>query len=210
MNVFKEISFYIIYCCEEMKKDLIKSEKKIPNDENTIRNYLLENYLDNNSFRLQNRMEMFHFMPEAPENYDNDSISYKGRVDIKIVNQNEWFQNGKAAYHVECKRLDGYSNLNKEYVINGIRRFVVNPTHYKSYYNKNFMLGFMVRNIDVPLNIKKIEQIQQKDTQIENLSDFIKNTESSKHIYDCEYRVDNRTIVLKHIFTDVSEGIIKK
>lgn len=204
-NTYNNIFTYILICCQEMTNDLCDIGIKIPNNENKIRNYLLKNYLDDNSFRRKNNMIMFRFMPEVPENYEDDTFDYEGRVDIKIISQNASFEDSDAAYYVECKRLDGYSRLNKEYVENGIKRFVVSPAHYNSYYNRNFMLGFMVKKIDIDGNTKKIELIQESDKNINNLCGLINHGEGSVHTYDCEYSIDGKTIELKHIFTDISQ-----
>lgn len=202
-DIFEKVGNYIWHCCEEMKKDLCNNKKKIPNDENKIRNYLLEIYLDDASNRRRNNMMMFKFIPEVPENYNGDKFSFVGRVDIKIVNQNEWFENGEATYNVECKRLDGNKKLNGEYVKNGVERFVVEPLHYNSYHNKNYMLGFMVKDINIEGNVKKIEKIQDSNVKISNQSGLIKSEEH----YNCRYKVGTRVIELRHMFENFSDVV---
>lgn len=209
-NTYYSLASYIHICCQEMVSDLNVSGKKIPNDENKIRNYFLKNYLEDNSFRRKNNMIMFLFIPEVPENYDEDEFDYEGRVDIKIISQNASFEDSDASFYVECKRLDGYSTLNKEYVKNGIKRFVVSPAHYNSYYNKNFMLGFMVKKVDIDGNVKKIELIQQTDKDINNLSGLIKEGTGSVCTYNCQYLMDGKSIELKHIFADISSNMVIK
>lgn len=209
-NAFEQIGSYILFCCYTMTEDLLTNCKDIPNDENKIRNYLLENYLDDNLVRRQNNMLMFHFESEIPENYDDTSLTYEGRVDIRVVNQNDWFMDGAATYFVECKRLDGNKHLNDEYVQNGIKRFVVSPPHYVSYYDKNFMLGFIVKRVDIDANVKKIELIQQSDNQIQELCGLIKKGAGSVNAYDCKYSMDGKVIELRHMFTDFSDSIRKK
>lgn len=199
-DIFQKVGDYIWYCCEEMKNDSCNNEKKVPNDENKIRNYLLETYLDDTTNRRRNSMMMFKFISEVPENYSNEKFTYAGRVDIKIVNQNEWFENGEATYFVECKRLDGNKKLNDEYVNNGIQRFVVEPLHYSSYYNKNYMLGFIVKNINIAENVKIIEKIQDANVKINNQSSLVQSGEC----YDCKYKVGSRIIELRHMFANFS------
>lgn len=206
-KVFDEISSYIIQCCKQMNEDLIMKGKKIANDENEIRNYLLEYYLDDNIVRRNHKMSMFHFQAEIPENFDGSKLKYEGRVDIKIVNQNEWFENRDAAYIVECKKLDGKSRLNNEYVKSGIKRFVVSPPHYHSYYGQNFMLGFLTVKFDINENIKKIQKLQGKDKAIVDITDLKKDAELE--VYDCNYSMNGLTITLRHMFSDVSDNIIK-
>ena len=89
-GIFDIISDYISYCCSEMEKDLRNKGRMIKNDENKIRDYLLEHFLNDNDLRQQMHMEMFLFIPEVPENYV-DLEKYKGRVDIKIIHQLETF-----------------------------------------------------------------------------------------------------------------------
>lgn len=206
-DVFEKISSYILLCCNEMSKDLENVGNKIQNNENRLRDHLLECYLDDAFNRRKNNMMSFHFMSECPENYDCKESKYIGRVDIKIVGQNEWFANSDAAYFVECKRLDGNKKLNNEYVINGIARFVVQPPQYSSYYSKNYMLGFIVKDIKIDDNVKKIEEIQNKSIDINNKSGLIKSVENNYYEYDCKYDVDCKTIELKHIFTDFTKVV---
>lgn len=207
-DVFEKISSYVFICCEEMKIDLDKNNCKLPNDENKIRNILSNNYLDDTYIRRKHNMTMFHFIPEALENYNINTLSYEGRVDIKVVNQNDWFENGDASYFIECKRLDGNKRLNNEYVINGIKRFVSKPPHYSTFYNKNYMLGFQVKSIDTENNAKKIELLQQANTDIDNLCGFIKSSKIY-FAYSCKYNVGGKTIELKHMFVDLAEYVSK-
>lgn len=151
-DTYEKIGFYILICCEEMKADLGKSKsgRKLPNDENRIRNYLLENYLDDISNRRKHSMTMFHFIPEGQENYDDNLLSYKGRVDIKIVSQNEWFE-----------------------------------------------------------NVKKIELIQQSNSDIDNICGLVRNGSGTIFVYDCKYKMYGKVLELKHMFVDFS-GVIGK
>ncbi len=206
-NIFNQISKYIVLCCNTMSKELLYFGKKLPNDENKIRNYLLRNYLDKNSFRRENNMMMFRFEPEVPENYNQETLVDEGRVDIKIINQKDSFNDNAAAYFVECKRIDGEKQLNQRYVNNGIRRFVVSPPRYKSYYGKNFMLGFVVKLIDIEENVKEIELIQQSSNEIETINGFEKNDKGFLNVYDCKYFMNNEIIELRNIFADFSANI---
>ena len=86
-SVFDQISTYIMLSCTQMKIDLQNESRLIPNDENKIRNYLVDHYLDDNVWRRNNNMMMFRFDSETPENYNDNLIKYEGRVDIKIMNQ---------------------------------------------------------------------------------------------------------------------------
>ncbi len=140
-----------IYQCY---KFIIKDKTKIPsNDENKIRDILL-NYLKDTKIRQKKCLiQGYRFDKEVDEN--------KGRVDIKIIDYND-FESHNAYYIIECKRLDGKSVLNKAYAKDGIERFTssykskVSKPYYSSYYGVNGMIGFVVANININSNMKKI------------------------------------------------------
>jgi len=141
-----------IYSCYEY---LISCSVKVPsNNENAIRDILLE-YLKDTKIRQDYCLiEGFRFDKEVDEGI--------GRVDIKIISIND-FEDHDAYYIIECKRLDGYAKLNEAYVDDGIKRFTTSykslgdDPYYSSYYGINGMIGFIVANIDIDDNIKKIE-----------------------------------------------------
>lgn len=208
-SIFEKIGRYIFICCERMKDDLLDSKRMLPNDENKIRNFLLEKYLDNNSCRREHNMMMYHFDSELSVNFIEEDLRYKGRVDIRIVSQNDWFEDRNAVYFVECKRLDGKKHLNKEYVLNGIKRFVVKPALYSSYFGSNYMLGFLVSDIDIASSIKEINTFQEADSEINNTSDLNLVSIGDYEVYTCKYGTDDDTIELMHMFTDLSDTIEK-
>ena len=146
---FKELMLNIYKCYELM----IEDNQLVPNLENNIRDMLLYEYLNNNEIRQKLNIDKFLFDPEVPEKISKNS----GRTDIKIQTY-DTFQNTDNYYIIECKRLDGYSKLNKEYINNGINRFIKKEENYKysSYNNINGMIGFVVKNIDIDKNIYKM------------------------------------------------------
>ena len=81
-------------------------------------------------------------------------------MDIRILLKSD-FEKEDAYYVIECKRIDGTSDLNKKYVKEGVARFVTQK--YSSYYGRNIMLGFVVKKIDMSANAKLIEGIQNAD-----------------------------------------------
>ena len=115
---FEDVVSKIIICYRMM----ISSDIAVEDDENKIRDVILKNYLRNNVIRNQLKLTKYLFDREVPE--DNDL----GRTDIKIQTRNT-FQDTKAYYIIECKRLDaqnqnGTTGLNAKYISNGICRFV--------------------------------------------------------------------------------------
>lgn len=167
-----------IYKCYEL---MIKDKILLPNLENDIRDILLYNYLNNNEIRNKLDFSNFLFDPEVPEN--------SGRSDIKVQTY-DTFQDTKAYYIIECKRLDGYSNLNKEYIKNGIDRFL--SAKYSSYYKINAIIGFIVKDINIDKNIQKI-------------GTFFNIIENNKL-----YHSNHKDLKLYHLMMDFSKNIKTK
>ena len=168
-----------IYKCYEL---MIKDELLLPNLENDIRDILLLNYLNNNEIRHTLNFSNFLFDPEVPEN--------SGRSDIKVQTY-DTFQDTKAYFIIECKRLDGCAYLNKEYVKNGVNRFTT--SYYTSYYKLNAMIGFVVKDIDIDENMNKI-------------GSFF-NTIENNRLYDSNHI----SLKLYHLMMDFSKNIeVKK
>jgi hypothetical protein len=162
-GLYKKIADKLICCCDLMKRDCLSSKHKIDDDEGKIRNRLLEKYLDDDDIRSKIGLDKLKikFIPETPENFDEETDRYIGRVDMKIIGDN-CFKKSKDYYIIECKRIDGSSKLNNKYVKDGVSRFIEEPTKYKSYNKKNFMFGFVVKDISIPENTIKINRIQSK------------------------------------------------
>jgi len=192
--------------CNLMVNDHIGNGTTIENHEEKIRTHLLENYLDKDEMRSAIGLSTcpLRFLVESPENYDPSTNSYVGRTDIKVASKN-WFDNRNDYFIIECKRIDGTATLNNKYVTEGVFRFIGSPPKYSSYHNKNFMLGFIVKNIDVNKNLSYISEIHAKE-----LSSSIRNNmllkESSSLFYYCESEYING-LLLAHIFYDVSSVI---
>ena len=108
-RTLEEIIEFVFLSMNYMKEICEKENIKIENKEEKIRTHLLENYLDNDNFRknIGYEVEVFplRFEAEVPENYNPDTESYKGRVDIKVVGLNTFLKNKKDYYIIECKRI---------------------------------------------------------------------------------------------------------
>ncbi len=199
---FEKIVQYILDICELIVKDYEEKQLKLPNNENQIRSIMLEEYLK----KLKDFYSMsdYRFELEVPENYVGKG-QHIGRVDIRILLKSD-FEKEDAYYIVECKRIDGTSNLNKKYVEEGIARFITQK--YSSYYGRNIMLGFVVKKIDIVSNTKLIEQIQNLDLnkQIHGNFEFI-DSDDVTYNYKCMYQIQSEEIELRHIFSDYSSII---
>ena len=169
-RTLEEIIEFMFLSMNYMKEICEKENIKIENKEEKIRTHLLENYLDNDNFRknIGYEVEVFplRFEAEVPENYNPNTESYKGRVDIKVVGINTFF-NKKDYYIIECKRIDGTETLNKAFVKEGICRFI--QEKYSSYNNENALLGFVTKDIDIISNTKKIDKIQKETIKVEKV-----------------------------------------
>jgi hypothetical protein len=132
---------------------MVSENRKLENKENYIRNVLIKDYLRNNLVKKQLQIRDYRFLPEAPvidENYKEI-----GRTDIEVILRAN-FDDDNAVYRIECKRLDGYSDLNTEYVKEGILRFIENK--YQSYFGSNGMLAFCVKTFEIESNTLKINE----------------------------------------------------
>ncbi len=204
---FYESSFEVLlskitHCYLLMKLQNIVLE----NDENKIRNVLYLDYLSNNKVRNQLQLLYWHLEREVQEN------STVGRTDIKIISRNT-FLIQEAYYIIECKRLDnknttGTTGLNAKYIENGICRFT--DKYYSSYHRVNAMIGFVVEEMDIHLNIKKINKLlksfgkpvtTQYITRNKSISEFEFQYEST-HLDK-----DNDKLKIYHFMFDFSENI---
>jgi len=210
-NLFDIIVEKILLCSKIMEEECSASARLVENHEDKIKNRLVTGYLQKDEVRLKVGLDKAHlrFIVEAPENYDSSKDVYIGRLDIKVVNEN-WFLNENDYYTIECKRIDGTQGLNKDFVVEGIARFVLEPVKYSSFHDKNIMFGFIVKKIDIADNALKIDEIQRS-----NLSGIIeqcfckKNNQSNEdHTYSSRYLVKGRILELQHLFFDFS-SIIK-
>lgn len=146
---FKNVLSKMIACYHQMIDDKVT----LPNNENSIRDTILYNYLKKQNIKIKHHLTNYLFDPELPEN--------TGRIDIHIMPVNP-FINDDAYYVIECKRLDskttpGSSGLNGEYIAEGICRFV--SEKYSCYYKVNGMIAFVVEPIDLHDNVTSINTL---------------------------------------------------
>lgn len=199
---FEKITNYIIDICELVVEDYEKKQLKLPNDENKIRSIMLEEYLkpQKDSYGMSD----YRFELEVPENYVGNG-QHIGRVDIRILLKSD-FEKEDAYYIIECKRIDGTSNLNKKYVKEGVARFITEK--YSSYYGRNIMLGFVVKKIDISANAQLIEESQNADLDQYMHGNFqLVKSDKLTESYKCMYQIQSGELELRHIFSDYSSII---
>ncbi|MBL7951466.1 MAG: hypothetical protein JNM62_07070 [Flavobacteriales bacterium] len=122
-----------------MVHEFIETGERLPNDENRIRDRLLE-YILSNGRRL-GAIEGFIINAEAQD--PNVSGSSRGYPDLKLQPVHEKFNDQLRYYFsIECKRIDGTPALNGLYVDQGILRYCDGT--YSSPTGLNGMLAFVV------------------------------------------------------------------
>jgi len=176
----------------------------VTNNENSIRDKILYNYLKKNNYKRQLELTDYLFDPELPEN--------KGRIDIRVMPINP-FINDDAYYIIECKRLDatnqrGTTGLNSEYISEGICRFV--SSKYSSYYNTNGMIGFVVQTLDIHSNTDCINgllanQSFQTNTKLNLQSRKI--ADDFDYSYYSVHNTREQEIVIYHLMLDFSKNM---
>ena len=199
IGIFNLIIEHIYNCCKKMRQDCIDSGNLLINHEDRITDRLVASYLDDNNLG-------FSFIPQSPESFNQEEDRFLGRCDIKVISRN-YFIDRKDYFLIECKRIDGHSDLNRQYVSKGIARFVMEPVKYPSYHKLNIMLGYIVEPIDIPKNLKKIETLQKNlltNVQTEEFV-FVFKDDTDFYHYGCTYRSSMiGTLRLAHLFYDCS------
>lgn len=200
----------LVECCILMNNAFVVNSRKIPNHEEKIRTHLVENYLENEEERRKTCLvnQQLRFEVEVQENYNDKNETYEGRVDIKVIST-DTLSNRKAYYIIECKRIDGGKNLNQKYITEGLQRFINNK--YSSYYGKNIMLGFIVKNINIKKNLECINLLHQESLNVytKNQISVVKDNILNNYlICESKYNINSKQLLLSHIFYDFS-SIIK-
>jgi len=196
-GILNHIVEKVLECFDLMLQDCEYKSEKIANNEIAIRDYLFCNYLNNDTVMRGIGFDDFMFIPEVPENYvDNRPI---GRADLQVFST-ERFRHRERYFIIECKRIDGNLTLNREYIDEGIRRFVGKMPKYTSYYKMNCMLGFVVKNIDISKNVDCINQLLQNDYSDIHVQDYL-HAGPIPHTYISSHgEGGNERITLIHVF----------
>jgi len=200
---FEDILSKIISCYNIMIADKVP----LTNNENSIRDVLLVNYLKDNSIRKKIKLTDYLFDREVPE---DRSI---GRTDIKIQTLNT-FQDTSAYYILECKRLNsvnasGTTGLNGEYVKNGVCRFTSKT--YSAFYKTNGMIGFVVDQVNIPQNINCINELIANQIETNTTSDiqFHNINPDFEYSYSSKHTIENENIILYHLMFDFSNNMVR-
>ena len=172
----EQIMQHIVDCFNLM----LTADKMLPNDENEIRSHLVEGYLKNAQIIKQIGIKDYMFDAEVGVFREID-FKQVGRSDIKVFLRSSTFAEPQKHFIIECKRLDGKTDLNREYVREGIMRFT---EQYPTFLNLNGMMGFCIENFDIHTNsTKKINHHLDKWCPKEN----VKPLTQEVFIEDFEY-----------------------
>ena len=192
--------------------ELIKQREQLSNDENSITDRIVTWLQDNGYRRVRTELLNYSFQREAPEN--------SGRVDIKVMINQESFADTNAYYTIECKRLDvknvtGLSGLNAEYIKNGICRFV-RDDYYTSYFGESGMLGFVVDAMNIDDNVECINLLLNKDFVAQDGAHVNSNAidpltkyafQGVPLFWSKHHKADGSELVLLHLFFDFSNNM---
>jgi hypothetical protein len=178
---------------------LSKSNTKLINHEEKIRNVLLKDYLQNREIKKKFGLMNYRFEAEGIAGID-DNYKETGYTDIKVISR-KTFETEDYDYIFECKRLDGGLHLNREYLTEGIYRFVS-----EKYYSKHGiygMIGFVVKKIDIDENIEKIKQIEiDENLKLNTVSNIQKN---DKYFQSKHFTEKQNNIVIYHTMMNFSD-----
>jgi len=131
VSEFHKVLQLLIFSCEKM---ILKEKFDLTEWENFLRNILVEKYLRKYKTNFQiDHLNFYSEVEEISENYQTG-----GFIDIHISNPMKITGKEDLFYAFECKRLDGYSVKNKEYINNGLYRFIDGK------YSKNMSLAGMI------------------------------------------------------------------
>jgi hypothetical protein len=200
-NEFEKILATIITCY----RLLITSKVVLPNNENLIRDEIVNNYLMNNKVRMDLNINNYLFIRENPTK-DNT-----GRVDIYVATQYT-FQDTDAYYVIECKRLNatnqhGITGFNAKYISEGIARFA--SEKYTFYDNSAGMIGFIVEKMDMHQNVSAINILLSHFPEINSEEELTFKTIVSdfKYSYFSKHKIDGISKVIYHLMLDFSDNI---
>lgn len=195
---------HLYQCSHDMVDKCKETGIQLHNHEDKITNSLVSNFLNLNNWRLR-------FILQSPEGFIPEENVYKGRCDIKVVSD-DWFRNSDDYYLIECKRIDGGNHLNRQYVLEGISRFVIHPAKYPSYHKRNIMFGYIVKVIDIEENAAKIDKLQGELLAgvLPGKLSLVTSADKEFYHYSCQYEYAiTESIGIDHLFYDFSP-IIRK
>lgn len=207
-NYYEEEFLFILSKIVLCYKRIVSNREFLENNEDKIRDYIHNNYLNNQAVRNELGL-LYHFECE-PKEYG----SKEGYLDIKIFNGNI-FSNPDEYYIIECKRLNNQcrrakTGLNGKYVKDGVLRFV--QKKYSAFHRINGMIGFVVEKLNIWDNINDINHLltnEYKESNTIVVITSISAIEGFDFQYFSEHKgTDKVKFKLYHLMFDFSTNII--
>lgn len=192
-------------CYALMLTDFITN--KIPNLEVEIHKRLYNDYLENNAILSRLNLKEYFFDFEVPIINPTDYTT-PSRTDIKVYHNKDRETDRNAYYIIELKRIDGHMELNRYYITGGIQRFT--STQYPAFFGIFGMIGFVVRFINIPNNVDKINNLLSKDyNAVINTQKPLTQSHSSNFWYESEHKdTSGKDLKGYHQFWDLNSIII--
>jgi len=209
---FKNLLSAVIICYQ---KSLLSNNAEFKNDENYIRNMLVDEYLEDSLTKEELQIENYKFIAEPASIINRKEIGY---TDIMIIVKELSFSGRNNHFTFECKRLDGKTPLNSEYVKEGIHRFI--SEKYPTNLGRNGMLGFIIKPCNIDKNTQSINNlIIQSGTNAEiievrnNTTVHLSKTNIQKgfdfsYISKHQTTNDKKPFELHHLMLDYSQNIV--
>lgn len=202
---FRNILTKVRKCFDIMSSDISNTGQLLRNDENEMRDKLHYDYLNNKNIRSQVRLNGYLFNPETPS--DEKQGNKRGRTDFKVIIKSRTFDNPQEFFTIECKRIDGSTALNREYVINGIQRFIDNAQPlYQSYCRTNGLIGFIVNNADIVNNVAAINKYLLSNSQC-NTNTVLNREKGVEDCFKSLHTSEKLPLQLYHLMLDFSSLI---
>lgn len=185
----------ILADCENVYERMISTGMHLNNNENKIRDELVR-YLMDDDYKITNTATVKNFQVDK----EVQEVEH-GRVDIRFLQVNP-YKGQRVFFTIECKRLDGGTFLNKEYVENGVRRYT-KPDKYSTPLGFNGMIGFLVKKQDVNATVATINGYLEASEQLKHLcSDTRVGCYKFESMHVCR-----AAITLLHLWMDFSSCI---
>ncbi|MDQ7008871.1 MAG: hypothetical protein Q9M94_01105 [Candidatus Gracilibacteria bacterium] len=208
LNNFNKVLKLLIFCYEKIISEITFNLDEF---ENFIRNIFITN--------LRNNKKLFglgkiYFEAELEEIKDNYTTG--GFIDIKVGNiEGGDFCDENKYFAFECKRINGYSEHKKEYVDNGLSRFI--SGQYSKSMQLSGMIGFVQgfkKGKNIGDNIQKIKDFLKNESKIKIKSNTIQNLEyyeiekSFNYSYFSKHKRERKlgNIDIYHLFFDFTQG----
>ncbi len=213
-SIRQQIRRLIVISCAALKEDTAAGNEMLANDEEAITYRLVEYYLNDDEFRRRNHLNrlLVRFQPEHPVNLDVAAGRYRGIGDIQVIGE-DYLHNANAYGLIECKRLDGTPLLKREYVNEGIDRFVgalTGKIKYPRHIGEDIMIGYLVAPMQFEHMLDELNKYLKRRMPI-NVRQELQESERMgegifcSSVFQC---ADGEAREIRHLFYDF-DGVVE-